>query len=144
VLVSDVRPAAPARDVARATSSSPSTTSRSARVDELTTRAGATPRPSPSASPSAARATRFSSLPGRRLGDGRPLLSSIFGTRPSTCAGARSEIAHCTIARTLSVIGDRWTLLVLRDAFLGTAPLEVFQASLASPATASPIASGSS
>jgi len=24
----------------------------------------------------------------------------------------------CTIARTRSVIGDRWTLLILRDAFL--------------------------
>src|SRR5438093_11807901 len=36
----------------------------------------------------------------------------------------------CTIARTLSVIGDRWTLLILRDAFLGTRRFEAFQASL--------------
>lgn len=36
----------------------------------------------------------------------------------------------CTIARTLSVIGDRWTLLVLRDAFLGTRRFEAFQAGL--------------
>lgn len=36
----------------------------------------------------------------------------------------------CTIARTLSVIGDRWTLLILRDAFLGTRRFEHFQASL--------------
>jgi len=36
----------------------------------------------------------------------------------------------CTIARTLSVIGDRWTLLILRDAFLGTRRFEVFQSSL--------------
>ncbi len=36
----------------------------------------------------------------------------------------------CTIARTLSVIGDRWTLLVLRDAFLGTRRFEAFQSSL--------------
>lgn len=36
----------------------------------------------------------------------------------------------CTIARTLSVIGDRWTLLVLRDAFLGTRRFEVFERSL--------------
>ena len=36
----------------------------------------------------------------------------------------------CTIARTLSVIGDRWTLLVLRDAFLGTRRFEAFQGSL--------------
>ena len=25
----------------------------------------------------------------------------------------------CSLSRTLSVIGDRWTLLVLRDCFLG-------------------------
>lgn len=36
----------------------------------------------------------------------------------------------CTIARTLGVIGDRWTLLVLRDAFLGTRRFEAFQSSL--------------
>jgi DNA-binding HxlR family transcriptional regulator len=36
----------------------------------------------------------------------------------------------CTIARTLAVIGDRWTLLILRDAFLGTRRFQVFQASL--------------
>jgi DNA-binding HxlR family transcriptional regulator len=27
---------------------------------------------------------------------------------------------HCSVARTLSVVGDRWTMLVLRQAFLGT------------------------
>ena len=26
---------------------------------------------------------------------------------------------HCSVARTLSVVGDRWTLLVVRQAFLG-------------------------
>jgi DNA-binding HxlR family transcriptional regulator len=36
----------------------------------------------------------------------------------------------CTIARTLSVIGDRWTLLILRDAFLGARRFEQFQGSL--------------
>lgn len=36
----------------------------------------------------------------------------------------------CTIARSLSVIGDRWTLLILRDAFLGTRRFEEFQSSL--------------
>ena len=30
-----------------------------------------------------------------------------------------SETAPCSIARTLEVIGDRWTLLILRDAFRG-------------------------
>jgi DNA-binding HxlR family transcriptional regulator len=36
----------------------------------------------------------------------------------------------CTIARTLSVVGDRWTLLVLRDAFLGIRRFEDFQRDL--------------
>ena len=34
----------------------------------------------------------------------------------------------CSVARTLSVVGDRWTLLVLRDAFLGVRRFEDFQA----------------
>lgn len=37
---------------------------------------------------------------------------------------------ECPIARSLSVIGDRWTLLILRDAFLGTRRFEAFQSEL--------------
>jgi DNA-binding HxlR family transcriptional regulator len=36
----------------------------------------------------------------------------------------------CSVARALSVIGDRWTLLVLRDAFLRTRRFEDFQRQL--------------
>jgi len=36
----------------------------------------------------------------------------------------------CSIARSLSIIGDRWTLLVLRNAFLGTRRFDDFQALL--------------
>jgi len=36
----------------------------------------------------------------------------------------------CSIARTLAVVGDRWTLLVLRDAFLGARRFERFQSNL--------------
>jgi len=36
----------------------------------------------------------------------------------------------CSVARALSVVGDRWTLLVLRDAFLGVRRFEDFQADL--------------
>ncbi|HRK69043.1 MAG TPA: helix-turn-helix domain-containing protein [Hyphomonas sp.] len=32
----------------------------------------------------------------------------------------------CPVARTLSVVGDRWTLLILRDAFLGKSKFEEF------------------
>ncbi|MCU1717865.1 winged helix-turn-helix transcriptional regulator [Pseudomonas sp. 5P_3.1_Bac2] len=36
----------------------------------------------------------------------------------------------CSLARTLSVVGDRWTLLVLRECFLGTRRFDDFQARL--------------
>jgi DNA-binding HxlR family transcriptional regulator len=37
---------------------------------------------------------------------------------------------RCSIARTVSVIGDRWTLLVLRDCFLKVRRFEEFEARL--------------
>jgi DNA-binding HxlR family transcriptional regulator len=37
---------------------------------------------------------------------------------------------RCSVARTLSVLGDRWTLLVVRDAFLGVRRFEDFQRDL--------------
>ena len=37
---------------------------------------------------------------------------------------------NCSLARTLAVIGDRWTLLVLRDAFLRVRRFEDFENSL--------------
>ena len=36
----------------------------------------------------------------------------------------------CSLARTLAVIGDRWTLLILRDAFLRVRRFEDFEKSL--------------
>jgi DNA-binding HxlR family transcriptional regulator len=36
----------------------------------------------------------------------------------------------CSVARSLSIVGDRWTLLILRDAFLRTRRFEDFQAHL--------------
>lgn len=36
----------------------------------------------------------------------------------------------CSVARALSVVGDRWTLLILRDAFLGARRFDHFAASL--------------
>ena len=36
----------------------------------------------------------------------------------------------CSIARTVGVIGDRWTLLILRDCFLRVRRFEAFQESL--------------
>src|SRR5262245_21546765 len=40
--------------------------------------------------------------------------------------GKVSELT-CSVARSLSVVGDRWTLLVLRDAFLGVRRFAHFQ-----------------
>jgi DNA-binding HxlR family transcriptional regulator len=34
---------------------------------------------------------------------------------------------RCSVARALSVVGDRWTLLLLREAFLGTTRFEDFR-----------------
>lgn len=36
----------------------------------------------------------------------------------------------CSMARALSVVGDRWTLLILRDCFLGVRRFEEFQSRL--------------
>ena len=36
----------------------------------------------------------------------------------------------CSVARSVAVIGDRWTLLILRDCFLGVRRFEAFQARL--------------
>ena len=36
----------------------------------------------------------------------------------------------CSIARSLEIVGERWTLLILRDAVLGLARFEEFQESL--------------
>jgi DNA-binding HxlR family transcriptional regulator len=37
---------------------------------------------------------------------------------------------HCSVARALEVIGERWTILILRDAFLGVRRFDDFQRSL--------------
>lgn len=46
-----------------------------------------------------------------------------------------SEIGElpCSIAKTLSVVGDRWTMLVLREAFLGTRRFDEFQRNTGAP-----------
>ncbi|MES1926701.1 transcriptional regulator [Salinisphaera sp. T31B1] len=40
------------------------------------------------------------------------------------------EYEACSVARTLSVIGDRWTLMLLRECFMGVRRFEHFQARL--------------
>jgi DNA-binding HxlR family transcriptional regulator len=43
---------------------------------------------------------------------------------------AEIDDSLCGLARTLGVIGDRWTMLVLRECFLGTRRYDDFQANL--------------
>lgn len=40
------------------------------------------------------------------------------------------ESQQCSVARALEVIGERWTILILRDAFLGVRRFDDFQRSL--------------
>lgn len=40
------------------------------------------------------------------------------------------EKEPCSVARTLSIIGDRWTLLILRDCFMGVRRFEQFESNL--------------
>ncbi len=40
------------------------------------------------------------------------------------------EEVYCSVARTWSVLGDRWTMLILREAFRGTARFDAFQSRL--------------
>ena len=37
---------------------------------------------------------------------------------------------ECPVARTLSIVGDRWTILIIRDCFLGLKRFDDFQTSL--------------
>ena|SRR5712692_1088919 len=37
---------------------------------------------------------------------------------------------NCSIAKTLEIVGERWTLLIIRDAFLGLQRFEQFQEGL--------------
>src|ERR1700755_2321698 len=69
----------------------------------------------------------------------RPMASK--NSRPLSCVmqrnATRGKLCHamlgrayegqvCSIARSLEVVGERWTLLVLRDAFLGVHRFEEF------------------
>src|SRR6476646_5954642 len=40
------------------------------------------------------------------------------------------EGQNCSIARSLELVGERWTLLIIRDAFLGLRRFEQFQENL--------------
>jgi len=53
------------------------------------------------------------------------------GVLPKTYAGQ----GDCSIARALEIVGERWTLLILRDAFFGVRRFNAFHAHLDAPRT---------
>ena len=60
----------------------------------------------------------------------------VFERKVTSVTAMRwSEIGsqNCSVARALSVVGDRWTLLVLREAFYRTRRFEDFQARTGAP-----------
>jgi DNA-binding HxlR family transcriptional regulator len=44
--------------------------------------------------------------------------------------GRKYEGQVCSVARTLEIVGERWTLLIVRDAFFGVRRFDDFQRSL--------------
>ena len=45
------------------------------------------------------------------------------------------ETDACPVARAMSVVGDRWTLLILRECLMGVRRFDGFQRTSASPDT---------
>jgi DNA-binding HxlR family transcriptional regulator len=63
-------------------------------------------------------------------------MSSIIELLPARLAvmlGKDYEAQDCSLARALGVIGERWTLLIIRDAFYGVRRFNDFQAHLDVP-----------
>jgi len=54
----------------------------------------------------------------------RNLIRGGEDSRP--CDGTRSKDMNCSVARTLSVVGERWTMLILRRRFSDRPPLDEF------------------
>src|SRR4051812_49617123 len=48
-------------------------------------------------------------------------------------SGTDWDRARCSVAGTLTVVGEKWSLLVLREAFLGVRRFAEFQANLGAP-----------
>jgi DNA-binding HxlR family transcriptional regulator len=48
----------------------------------------------------------------------------------ATDSSDRADEVYCSVARSLQVLGDRWTLLVLREALVGRTRFSEFQSAL--------------
>jgi DNA-binding HxlR family transcriptional regulator len=53
--------------------------------------------------------------------------------RPKGRAGNRIRERNCSVARTLGILSDAWTFLVIREAFFGARRFETFRTSLGLP-----------
>jgi DNA-binding HxlR family transcriptional regulator len=61
---------------------------------------------------------------------GRPNRRRCCGRRENAMKWNALEEEPCSVARTIAVIGDRWSLLILRECFLRKRRFEAFQSSL--------------
>ena len=55
--------------------------------------------------------------------------------------GRTYEGQNCSIAKSLELIGERWTMLIVREVFLGNRRFDEMARAWTSPATSSPHAS---
>src|SRR3954469_5220819 len=69
-------------------------------------------------------------MQGKYGGLGSASSGSRWGDLGIWVKGKELEEEPCSMARTIGVIGDRWTLLILRECFLRTRRFEGFQAAL--------------
>lgn len=59
-----------------------------------------------------------------------PILGGVEGQSGGAMKWNQLENEACSVARTVAVIGDRWSLLILRDCFLGIRRFDDFEARL--------------
>lgn len=55
------------------------------------------------------------------------MFATVMANVPERTSTALPDQVDCSIAATLGIIGDRWTLLILRDAFRGARRFSQFQ-----------------
>jgi DNA-binding HxlR family transcriptional regulator len=63
----------------------------------------------------------------------RPMVISRLPTAKNRSGGARIRERNCSVARTLGILSDAWTFLVIREAFFGAKRFETFRSSLGLP-----------
>src|SRR5688572_1901491 len=63
----------------------------------------------------------------------RPTVIAKLPAAKSRSGGARIRERNCSVARTLGILSDAWTFLVIREAFFGAKRSETFRSSLGLP-----------